>query len=84
MILETFKKIPFELFRYAHLRGWSEPLLNSDIIEIVKIAKKEGCLVGITTNGLLLDELAKDLVRSGIDLVAVSIASPNAEIHKKN
>jgi len=82
MDLDTFRRIPFELFKYAHLQGWGEPLLNPDIIEMIEIAKREGCSVGITTNGILLDEFAEDLVRSGVDLVAVSIASPNNEVHK--
>ena len=82
MELETFKKIPFERFRYAHLQGWGEPLLNPNIIEMIEIAKKAGCSVGLTTNGLLLQDFAKDLAKF-TDIVAISIASPNPEIHKK-
>jgi len=83
MDLETFRKIPFKLFKYAHLQGWGEPLLNPNIVEMIEIAKREGCSVGITTNGILLDEFADDLIRSGVDLVAISIASPREEDHKR-
>jgi MoaA/NifB/PqqE/SkfB family radical SAM enzyme len=79
MELETFKKIPFELFEFAHLQGWGEPLLNPDIVEMIDIAKKH-CRVGLTTNGLLLDEFAKDL--SKLDYIAISIACADEEKHK--
>ncbi len=82
MDLETFKKIPFERFKYAHLQGWGEPLLNPDIIEMMEIAKNKGCSVGITTNGLLLDEFAKDLV-GRVDLVAISIAGAREDVHRR-
>lgn len=83
MDMEIFRRIPFEKFRYAHLQGWGEPLLNPNIIEMVEFAKAKGCRVGITTNGLLLDEFAEDLVKAGIDLVAVSIASADEKTHRK-
>ncbi len=83
MDLDTFRNVPFKLFKYAHLQGWGEPLLNPNIIEMIEIAKREGCSVGITTNGVLLQEFAKDLANAGIDLVAVSIASPKPEEHRK-
>ena len=82
MELETFRKIPFERFRYAHLQGWGEPLLNPHIIEMTEIAKEKGCSVGLTTNGLLLRDFAKELAKF-TDIVAVSIASPNPEIHER-
>ncbi len=83
MDLDTFRNVPFKLFRYAHLQGWGEPLLNPNIIEMIEIAKREGCSVGITTNGVLLQEFARELANAGIDLVAVSIASPKLEEHRK-
>ncbi len=83
MDMEIFRRIPFEKFRYAHLQGWGEPLLNPNIIEMVEFAKAKGCRVGITTNGLLLDEFAEDLVKAGIDLVAISIASADEKTHRK-
>ncbi len=82
MDLETFKKIPFERFKYAHLQGWGEPLLNPNIIEMIEIAKRDGCSVGITTNGLLLDEFARDLV-GDVDLVAISIAGAGEDVHRR-
>lgn len=78
MDLETFKKIPFEKFDMAHLQGWGEPLLNPHIEEMVEIAKKH-CKVGLTTNGLLIDEF--DV--SKLDYLVVSIASVDEEKHRR-
>jgi MoaA/NifB/PqqE/SkfB family radical SAM enzyme len=53
----------------VHLQGWGEPLLHRQFFEIVARAKKAGCRVGTTTNGILLDraEIGK-LDESGIDI----------------
>ncbi len=79
MDLETFKKIPFENFDFAHLQGWGEPLLNPNMGEMIEIAKKY-CKVGLTTNGLLIDEF-NEIER--LDYLAVSIASADEEKHKR-
>lgn len=78
---EDFKKIPLSRFRYAHLQGWGEPLVNSEFGDIVDFAKKH-CKVGITTNGLLLEEWKETI--SKLDLVAISIAgiSGQKEVRK--
>lgn len=52
----------------------AEPLLRNDIGEIVKKAKEiVGGKVYLTTNGLLLERKAEDLLKSGIDHISVSI-----------
>ncbi len=79
MDLDTFKSVPFEFFDYAHLQGWGEPLLNDHLPEMIDIAKKH-CKVGLTTNGLLLDEYVD--VLSKIDLLAISIGSADPEVHR--
>jgi MoaA/NifB/PqqE/SkfB family radical SAM enzyme len=58
----------------VHLQGWGEPLLHSDFSEMVVRAKKTGCQVSTTTNGMLLDrqEISR-LVKSGIDHVTFSL-----------
>jgi radical SAM protein with 4Fe4S-binding SPASM domain len=59
----------------VYLQGWGEPLLHPDFPAMVKSAKKSGCMVGATTNGMPLDQaLAEDLVRSGLDILAFSLA----------
>lgn len=71
MSFEDFKKIPFSRFRYAHLQGWGEPLLNPELGEMIEFAKKS-CKVSLTTNGLLLPEWKEEIAK--LDLIAISIA----------
>ncbi len=79
MDLDVIKSVPFEAFDYAHLQGWGEPLLNDDLPEMIDIAKKY-CKVGLTTNGLLLDEYVDTL--SKLDLLAISIGSADPDVHR--
>ncbi len=79
MEMEVFESIPFKKFRYAHLQGWGEPLLNPKIGEMIEVAK-EHCKVGLTTNGILIYRHLEDILN--LDLLAVSIASADAEDHK--
>jgi len=50
-----------------------EPLLNRDIIEIIKEVKKRRKLCGIITNGSLLPLHLTELVKSGLDDIQVSL-----------
>jgi MoaA/NifB/PqqE/SkfB family radical SAM enzyme len=75
--LATFEKlIPvFGRIKMVFLQGWGEPLLNPAFFEMVGRAKKCGCVVGTTTNGMLLDEVNIDrILSSGLDILAVSLA----------
>ncbi|MFN3384736.1 MAG: radical SAM/SPASM domain-containing protein [Archaeoglobaceae archaeon] len=76
MGFEEFKKIPFSRFRYAHLQGWGEPLLNSELGEMIEFAKKH-CKLSLTTNGLLLPEWKEEIAK--LDLIAISIAGINGQ-----
>lgn len=59
-----------------------EPTLRSDLIQIIEKAKKEQLFVSLITNGTLIaDELAKQLVSSGLDEIVFSIDSPKPDIH---
>lgn len=80
MDMDLFKLLPFKKFRYVHLQGWGEPLMNENIPEMIDIARKY-CKVGLTTNGLRINEFLRDLRK--LDLVAVSIAAADNEKHKK-
>jgi MoaA/NifB/PqqE/SkfB family radical SAM enzyme len=44
------------------LSGWGEPLLNPEIIQILKYISDKGLLIAFNTNGLLLEKLADDLI----------------------
>jgi len=54
--------------------GGGEPTLNKNLVEWMKIAGLHGCQTGFLTNGLLLDQaFSEELIRIGIDWLAVSI-----------
>ena len=58
-----------------------EPFLRLDLFEIVRHAKRRNLLVQIATNGLLLDQRnAELLVETSVDVVTVSLDSPDPEI----
>ncbi len=59
-----------------------EPLLKKDFFEIVKFCQKEGILVGITTNGLLLNkEMVNRIVDHEVFSVNISIDSMEDKVH---
>ncbi len=62
-----------------------EPLMRSDICEIVKgIAQIQGLKdFSLTTNGLLLSGLAKDLHDAGLNRINISLPSLNPETYSK-
>jgi MoaA/NifB/PqqE/SkfB family radical SAM enzyme len=50
-----------------------EPLLNVEIVEIVRVIKRRKLLCGIITNGLLLENRIDDLINAGLDELQVSL-----------
>jgi MoaA/NifB/PqqE/SkfB family radical SAM enzyme len=74
--LETFRTLLPVIAdtKMVHLQGWGEPFLHPHLFEMIAHAKKAGCKVGTTTNGMLLDRQGIDrLVKSGIDHIAFSM-----------
>jgi Fe-coproporphyrin III synthase len=53
-----------------------EPLMHPDIIELLKILKGDRLPVSLSTNGILLSDLAECLIATGIDSISVSIDGP--------
>jgi cyclic pyranopterin phosphate synthase len=62
-----------------------EPLLRSDILQIVKgTAKLRGLHdLSMTTNGVLLSSLAKELHQNGLARVNVNIPTLDSEVYRK-
>lgn len=60
-----------------------EPLVREDVVEVVARLKQRGVPVSMSTNGLKLTDmnLARRLVDSGIDAVAVSLDGADAAEH---
>lgn len=81
------KKILFKIYNEAQVPSVSftggEPLVRSDIIELVRYASKIGLWTNLITNGTLLtrDNVCM-LKEAGLSSAQVSIEGPNANIHE--
>ncbi|MBL7147247.1 MAG: radical SAM protein [Nanoarchaeota archaeon] len=80
--IDLFKKIISDVKNFKPFINLMlvEPLLNKNLMELIKICKHNGLIVEITTNGYLLPLLAEKLVKSGVYGIQVSIDGP-PEIH---
>jgi MoaA/NifB/PqqE/SkfB family radical SAM enzyme len=67
--------------KFIDLTG-GEPLLNKDISEMTKFAKKQKLQTSITTNGLLYGKFAESLA-GNVNLLHFSLDSPIEEEHNK-
>ena len=77
MTLATFEHLipAFKHTNLVYLQGWGEPFLNPHFFFMAKEAKKAGCLVGTTTNGMSLDDRnIGNIIRSGLDVLTFSLA----------
>lgn len=55
-----------------------EPLLRNDIVEIIDIFKKDGFIIRLQTNGLLLNEiLLNKMLEKGLDDIYISLDTLN-------
>jgi sulfatase maturation enzyme AslB (radical SAM superfamily) len=50
-----------------------EPLLNKDLPELMSMARKKGHLIGMISNGLLLEDRIEELVHSGLCDMQLSV-----------
>jgi radical SAM protein with 4Fe4S-binding SPASM domain len=66
------------------LSWFGEPLMNKQLPEIVRRIKTYGASVHITTNGMLLTEqVAEQLVRAGLDNMAISMDAADPETFRR-
>ncbi len=82
-IADFLKIVPY--LKYARnviLEGWGESLMHPHLIDIIGLAKKQGCDVGFVTSGFGLDELFIDKILSaGIDFMGFSFSGATPETH---
>jgi len=90
MDLNLFEKTMKDCSEYADqilLLGiflLNEPLLDLQLADKIKLAKKYGINTYIATNGELLSEdRILELLDSGLDQIVISIESNRAEVHEK-
>ncbi|MEA2115992.1 MAG: radical SAM protein [Thermodesulfobacteriota bacterium] len=63
----------------VHLQGWGEAMLLGDLVERIRWFRSQGCRVSFTTNGSLMSaRQASQLVTSGLDSIAFSMAGATA------
>ncbi|MCX8027864.1 MAG: radical SAM protein [Thermodesulfovibrionales bacterium] len=59
-----------------------EPLIREDVFEIAQYGSKKGLRMCLATNGsLVTDEICKEILRSDIKMVSMSLDGSNSEIH---
>src|SRR3990167_4380054 len=80
---EQFKKIVDQVpsLVYVTLQGIGEPLLNKDIIKMIKHCSEKGISTYINTNGTILTEnKSRELVESGLSNLSISVNSFNEKV----
>lgn len=84
--LEMFEKMVephIHRFKYVHLTGWGEPLMNRDLPEIVSRCRAKGVWTCFTSNGLLLrPPLDRKILETGMELISVSCDADNAKTYE--
>lgn len=63
---------------YIMLTG-GEPLLNRELVPIVRLIKSRRHLLSVNTNGLLLRDQVEDLRAAGLDMLNVSVYDENLD-----
>jgi hypothetical protein len=84
--LEKLKKLLPMLkgFECIHWGGLAEPLLNKDIFDLSKLARKYVPIVKVTTNGTtLLPKVVTKIIESGINYIEISLDGFDGQINKK-
>lgn len=88
MTFLEFKEIVDKLTKggkktYLAFCAFGEPLMNHEIIKMLKYAKKKKCSVSLRTNGLLLNkETVKELCDNHIDSIEISMTGVTVETYK--
>ena len=84
--LEKLKKLLAELkgFECIHWGGLAEPLLNKDIYELTKLAKKYVPRVKVTTNGTTLQpKVVTKIIECGMTDIEISLDGFDGSTNKK-
>jgi cyclic pyranopterin phosphate synthase len=80
-IVATLGELNFRKIRFTG----GEPLLNSDIVELVSYANSFESIkdIGITSNGILLDYYLDDLMQAGLKRINISLDTLDRQKYKK-
>jgi len=84
---KTFKRLMDQVGTYAiqlDLYNWGEPFINLHIFKMIKYAKKFKIKVKISTNlNLYTEKIGKNIIRSGLDTLILSIHGGSQETYSK-
>jgi radical SAM protein with 4Fe4S-binding SPASM domain len=87
MPFSTFRKIIDETGKYlisVDLFNWGEPLLNSDVYEMIAYAHRHSIVTTVSTNFQhFSEEDAEKLISSGLDILILSIDGASQESYEK-
>ncbi len=83
--VENFQKVLSQIHpKKISLSGLGESFMNPNIITMIRLAKENGCSINTTTNGTLLtQEICEQLVKSGLDLIKISIDGVTRETYQR-
>lgn len=85
MPLERFRKIIDDINPYVStvtICGRGEPLLHNNLCEMIRYASDRGLTTIISTNGTILNEnIAKNLINSGLSVISFSSDGYNKETY---
>jgi len=65
------------------LTNWGEPFLNPDIFKIIRYAKTRGHFVYVSTHLNIREEMIDEIVRSGLDMICLSIDGLSHETYSR-
>jgi len=88
MSMSTFRRVEESLNELPNLTrvvftGFGEPLTHPDILEMIRVVRERGIAVTLGSNGLLLDaEIARELVRLGVDRLVISMDGVRPETYE--
>lgn len=88
MSMDLYKKIINQAAKYGvkhvSLHTVGEPLLHKNLVEMIEYAKKKGLYVLVSSNGQLLNkDLSERLVKSGLDILRLSLEGFDKELYEK-
>ena len=85
MYNEIIKKGMKEGYAHVCLYNWTEPFINKNLFDYVKIAKEANMSVWLSSNLALHDipHLHRTLA-AGVDVLVISMSGSNSEVHEIN
>ena len=89
MSMDTFQRLLESLDDLPNLTrvvfsGFGEPLTHPNILEMIQTVRRRDLAVTLGSNGLLLDaEMARELVRLGVDRLVVSVDGVKPETYAR-